>query len=431
MKNIHTKKKSSFSKILSLLIAVVMLLTLPGFSTLADTDSTMNSTASSASSDTAETTAAAAKSNTNTALVGSSNTTVSAVADGYYRIYYSQIETVDHLASGFTDANTKWNNINSNGNVYVNVGGTQTTSGSVYQMKDTGLTLTSNGTAFEVYYYDIPVNTTTSLFFLCEDTTNATGIKTRTNEVALTWKDDKISGYTTLSSGTSTTTAVSSTSNNCFYALNPNGSDWFYQVGSNSFNPVSGITLTDTAVATGKTADIPVTITPAWITAGDLIWSTNDSSIATVAGGKVTGVADGTTTITAQYGDVTASCTVTVSSTPLITVNPNPASVKEGETITLTASITPSQYKDSTITWSSNNTSVATITDGTVTGVAAGTATITASFTVDGTTYSTTVPLTVTAASASVSGITLSPTTATIQTGKTQQLTATVTPAGT
>ena len=39
----HMKKKSSFSKILSLLIAVVMLLTLPGLSTLADTDSTTNS----------------------------------------------------------------------------------------------------------------------------------------------------------------------------------------------------------------------------------------------------------------------------------------------------------------------------------------------------------------------------------------------------
>lgn len=268
MKNLHIKKKSSFSKILSLLIAVVMLLTLPGLSTLADTDSTTNSAASSASSDAtdtaADTTTAAAKSNTDT-LVGSSDTSVSAVADGYYRIYYSQIETVSHTGStgstDFSSANTAWNKINANGNVYVNVGGTQTTSGKVYQMKDTGLTLTSNGTAFEVYYYDIPV-TTSSLFFLCENTPAATNIKTRTNEVDLTWTNGALSQYTTLSNGTSATTAVSQAVNNCFYASNPNGSDWFYQVGSNSFNPVSAIKLANTAVAKGETADVSTTITP-------------------------------------------------------------------------------------------------------------------------------------------------------------------------
>ena len=220
MKNLHIKKKSSFSKILSLLIAVVMLLTLPGLSTLADTDSTTNSAASSTSSDTtdtaADTTTAAAKSNTNTALVGSSNTTVSAVADGYYRIYYSQIETVNHSASGFTDANTKWNGINSNGNVYINVGGTDNSSGTVYPMSDTGLTLTNDSNTYEVYYYDIPTTTTTSLYFLCEDTTTATGIKTRTNPVTLTWSSGELASYTTAVSGISTTTNVTLTSNNCF-----------------------------------------------------------------------------------------------------------------------------------------------------------------------------------------------------------------------
>ena len=46
MKHTHMKKKSLFSTILSLLIAVIMLLTLPGFSTLADsaTDSTSSGT---------------------------------------------------------------------------------------------------------------------------------------------------------------------------------------------------------------------------------------------------------------------------------------------------------------------------------------------------------------------------------------------------
>ena len=50
---------------------------------------------------------------------------------------------------------------------------------------------------------------------------------------------------------------------------------------------------------------------------------------------------------------------------------------------------------------------------------------------VDDKTYSTSAPLTVTEPSETVSGITLTPTAATIQIGKTQQLTATVTPTGT
>ncbi|MGN0275494.1 MAG: Ig-like domain-containing protein [Chordicoccus sp.] len=439
MKNIHMKKKNSFSKILSLLIAVVMLLTLPGFSTLADTDSTTSSTASSASEDTtdvatADTAAAAAKSNANSTLVGSSDTSVSAVADESYRIYYSQIETVNHTGSSdFSAANTAWNNINSNGKVYINVGGTDKTSGTVAQMSDTGLTLTSNGTAYKVYYYDIPT-TTTSLYFLCENTTTATGIKTRTNPVTLTWNSGKLASYTTAVSGTSTKTDVTLTSNNCFYADNPNSSDWFYQVKSTSFNPVSAITLTDTAVATNETATIAATITPSWITADDLIWSTEDSSVATVAeGGVVTGVTDGTATITATYGDVTASCRVTVSSKPSISIAPNPASVKVGSTMDFTATITPDAYKDSTISWSVENSSIATIesTMGTVKGVKAGTTTVTASFTADGTTYSGYATLTVTDAPSTVSSISLDPTAATIQVGKTQQLTATVTPTGT
>ena len=439
----HMKKKSSFSKILSLLIAVVMLLTLPGLSTLADTDSTTNSAASSTSSDTtdtaADTTTAAAKSNTNTALVGSSNTTVSAVADGYYRIYYSQIETVNHSASGFTDANTKWNNINSNGNVYINVGGTDNSSGTVYPMSDTGLTLTNDSNTYEVYYYDIPT-TTTSLYFLCEDTTTATGIKTRTNPVTLSWNNGQISGYKTKNSEhESNEISVNPISNNCFYASNPyvsekNGSDWFYQVKSTDFNPVSEIKLTDTEVATGATAKISADITPSWIKASDLTWTTDKPDVAEVEpGGVVTGKQDGTATITATYGGVSASCQVTVSTTPSISIAPDPASVSVNGTMTFTATIKPDKYNGSTITWSVGDTSIASLTgsNGEVKGRSKGTTTVTASFTVNDTTYSGSATLTVTDASTTVSGISLDPTAATIQIGKTQQLTATVTPTGT
>lgn len=428
MKHTHMKKKSLFSTVLSLLIAVIMLLTLPGFSTLADTDSAADSVSSSASSDAAD--EAASANTAAAALVGSSDTSVSPVENGYYRIYYSQTVKVDHSSAktDFTDANSEWNSINEKGNVYVNVDGT------VSRMNDTDLTLTSHDTAFKVYYCDIPVDTS-SLFFLCEDTPAATNIKTRTNTVNLTWTTDgALSAYTvTRNNTTSAATSVSKVSHNCFYASNPDDDDWFYQVGSNSFNPVSSITLADTAVAKGEEADVSATITPSWITADDLIWSTENASVATVStGGKVTGVSDGTTTITAVYGDVTASCTVTVTSQPSIILRPDPASVKVGETITFTPTITPATYQNNDITWAIGNTTIAKlVADGKVEGLQAGETTVTASFTADSQTYSATVNLTVTSASETVTSIALSPTSATIQTGKTQQLTATVTPAGT
>ena len=46
------------------------------------------------------------------------------------------------------------------------------------------------------------------------------------------------------------------------------------------------------------------------------------------------------------------------------------------------------QPTSATVTWASDDTDVATVSSGTVTGVAAGTATISASITVDGKTYS-------------------------------------------
>ena len=68
-----------------------------------------------------------------------------------------------------------------------------------------------------------------------------------------------------------------------------------------------------------------------------------------------------------EYGEYSASA-------PGVTLNKKSASVKKDGTITLTATVTPA---DAAITWSSSDESVATVSNGVVTGVAPGNATIT------------------------------------------------------
>lgn len=80
---------------------------------------------------------------------------------------------------------------------------------------------------------------------------------------------------------------------------------------------VSAIAVNPTtaAVKPGATITLSATVTPEDATDKTITWSSSDEKVATVDGGKVTGVAEGTATITAttKSGDKTATCTVTVS----------------------------------------------------------------------------------------------------------------------
>ena len=80
-----------------------------------------------------------------------------------------------------------------------------------------------------------------------------------------------------------------------------------------------------------------------------------------------------------------------------VSLSAHTATVAAGSTVSLSAVTSPT---GETVTWSSLDTSNATVSNGTVTGVAAGTATITASITVSGTTYTDSCTVTVTGAGA-------------------------------
>jgi uncharacterized protein YjdB len=116
-------------------------------------------------------------------------------------------------------------------------------------------------------------------------------------------------------------------------------------------------------------------------------WESGNSNIARVANGAVTGVADGTTTIKAsseQDPSKSVTCQVLIVSqgsgfVPVTGVSLNKASttLAAGDTETLTATVLPSNATDKTVSWFSDNVTVARVSDtGVVTAVGNGTATI-------------------------------------------------------
>ena len=105
------------------------------------------------------------------------------------------------------------------------------------------------------------------------------------------------------------------------------------------------------------------------------------------------------------------------------------STVDTGDTLQLTANVSPSNASDTSVTWSSSSTGIAKVsTTGLVTGVAAGTAVITAKAN-DGSNQSATFTVTVTKKVIKVTKISLSANSLLMKTGRTATITATVLPA--
>ena len=144
------------------------------------------------------------------------------------------------------------------------------------------------------------------------------------------------------------------------------------------------ITLSETSITlTDKSQyDITATVTPENCTY-EVSWSSEDNGVVTIDnGGHMTAVANGTTNIIATCGSKSASCSVTVSleeaDVPCtsIQLNSDTLTFTESGSQTLTCTVTPENTTD-TITWSSDNESVATVSNGIVTAVGNGSCTIT------------------------------------------------------
>ena len=147
-------------------------------------------------------------------------------------------------------------------------------------------------------------------------------------------------------------------------------------------NEVTGITLdiTSASLKVNENITLTATVKPDNATDKTVTWSSSDESVATVSNGVVVSHKIGKATISAKAGDKTATCEITVEATPVtsITLDKTSASLKVKETVTLIATVGPNDATDKTVTWTSSDTSIATVKDGVVTAVKVGTATITA-----------------------------------------------------
>ncbi|MEG2192851.1 MAG: Ig-like domain-containing protein, partial [Oscillospiraceae bacterium] len=140
----------------------------------------------------------------------------------------------------------------------------------------------------------------------------------------------------------------------------------------------------DGNVKTGGTVQLTLALNPtgANVDKNTAVWSSGDDTVASVSSsGLVTAHnKDGTAVITCTLGGKTAQHTIKVSAPKPITgiSITGPQTVFEGLSIQLAVAYAPADTTDpKTALWTSDNTSVASVVDGTVTGIAQGTANIT------------------------------------------------------
>ena len=186
----------------------------------------------------------------------------------------------------------------------------------------------------------------------------------------------------------------------------------------------------------GESYTLVVTVSPSNATDKSITWSSTNSSVASVSGGKVTAKSEGTTTITAEsLNGKTTTCTVTVNEpTPEIieatsvSLNKTSLTLEIGESETLAATVLPSNATDKSVTWTSSAQSVATVASGKITAIGSGTATITAT-TSNGKKATCSVTVNEPAPEIiEVTSVSLNRTSLTLEIGESETLTATVLP---
>ncbi len=151
--------------------------------------------------------------------------------------------------------------------------------------------------------------------------------------------------------------------------------------------PVESVSLEkqEETVKVNQKVTLKATVNPEDATNKDLIWESDNESVAAVdEQGVVTGKKEGKATITvtsAENNKIKATCEVTVIKVPVtrVTLSKTKLTLAPGKNHTLTATIAPNDATNKSLTWKSSNDKIAAVKNGKVTAKKAGTATITVS----------------------------------------------------
>ncbi len=149
--------------------------------------------------------------------------------------------------------------------------------------------------------------------------------------------------------------------------------------------PVTSVTLNQSVytLAIGASYTLIPTVLPANATDRLVKWSSSNEKTVTVSDrGVIQAIAEGTSTIKAEAGGKSATCAVTVEKTIVavteVTLDRTSLTLKVNETFTLSATVAPENATDKAVKWTTSDSGVVRVSNGTVTAVGEGTAKITA-----------------------------------------------------
>ena len=148
--------------------------------------------------------------------------------------------------------------------------------------------------------------------------------------------------------------------------------------------PVTSVTLDQHTLemTVGEEYTLHATILPEDATNKNIDWISSSEYFATVEDGLVKALNPGEVTITVQVADKEDRCVITIKEATIpvtsLALDAVEMTLIVGKNATLTATVKPDNATDKTVTWTTSNAKVATVTDGVVTAVATGTSNITA-----------------------------------------------------
>ena len=145
--------------------------------------------------------------------------------------------------------------------------------------------------------------------------------------------------------------------------------------------PATSISLNQSTVTMhpGNTLTLVETVLPSNATNKTVTWTSNSANATVNSLGVITAVAVGSAVITARCGTLTTTCVVSITiAVSSVSVSPTSISIGTGSTRSITSTVLPSNAANKSVTWSSANPLIATVSSsGLITAVGTGSTTIT------------------------------------------------------